>query len=188
MEKYRKFADASNGIQPFTLSVIPSLLGKVMTPVMFPIRVLFVLVFGLILLLVDTVVFLLFYPLHLLPLSRYVGLVFLQKCALKGFFFFLGHVLVRERPCEAEGRTAYGDVFFVNCQSVWDAMVVEVLLNDPFVFYCFPKPAATPDGGEGTNLQCFPPSPLQRWRVWWYVYRTGTTPALSALAEQQGFF
>lgn len=155
MEKYRKFADAPTGIQPFVSIVSPAKKTVVLTFIMFPMRMLFCTVFFALILLSDIICYA-FYTLYLSFIPKLLLLELLRHFFLRGFFFFLGHVLPRaamhhgnssshhngtgKSSTQGAGthRLRRGDVLVVNLQSPWDAMIVEVALSLPYYAVAFP--------------------------------------------------
>ncbi|EPY26758.1 hypothetical protein STCU_06094, partial [Strigomonas culicis] len=211
MEKYRKFSDAATGVNPFLTQRVPSALGRFLSPIMFPCRLLFLFVFATLLLLVEAV---LVYGLCYNLLGRlcgcmeaaeavytYSGLGLLREgLLLRGFFFFLGHVLpvkidpmmysTGAVPPSKRNSINGGDIVFCNSQSVWDFMVLEVILKKPFLAVAFPTPpagffASPPPSPSAETVQLFLPGALQRYHVWRHIHRSNTLPYVQALARWQ---
>ncbi|KPI86395.1 hypothetical protein ABL78_4546 [Leptomonas seymouri] len=193
MEKFRHFGDAATGIHPFTFVISPTTLGRVGATSMFPVRLLFSAVFFLLLLITDTLLWVLY--------SAYLGVIGrlllapLQRAWILGLLFFIGHILPEQPATIAQppsnGPTTSdatsrqvraGDVVVCNLQSVWDAPVLEVMLAQPYHAICFPDVTVTE--GLAPGLRVFWPSPLQRWKVFNFVRHTGTLNFLTA--QQSG--
>lgn len=161
MEKYRKFADAPTGIQPFVSIVSPAKKTMILTFIMFPMRLLFCTVFFALILLSDIICYV-FYSLYLSFIPKLLLLELLRHFFLRGFFFFLGHVLPRAAmhhgsnvshhngtgKSSTQGtcthRLRRGDVLIVNLQSPWDAMIIEAALSLPYYAVAFPCLPTTP--------------------------------------------
>lgn len=162
MEKYRKFGDASTGIHPFTVVISPTPWGVVVASVTFPCRLLFAAFFVALLVVTDTLSYVLY--LLCLPLLGKLLLAPLQRLWLRGLLFFVGHLLLLRSEVvvdgggegggahrRARGRTSSpqsaplggGEVLLANMQSVWDASVLEVALAMPYYTVAFPV-ASTP--------------------------------------------
>ncbi|KAK7197517.1 hypothetical protein NESM_000701500 [Novymonas esmeraldas] len=198
MEKFRHYGDAATGIHPFTFVIAPTTAGRIAATCMFPVRLLFSAVFAVLLGLTDT----LLWVCHIVYLGVLGRLLLapLQRAWLRGLLFFIGHVLPEWQSGELNSSSdsravAAGDLVVCNLQSVWDAMVLEVMLAQPYHLVCFPDAtSATVEGGGrggggGTStsaaavaagLRVFPPGPMQRWRVWAHVRRTGSRAFLEA--------
>jgi 1-acyl-sn-glycerol-3-phosphate acyltransferase len=195
MEKFRHFGDAASGIHPFTVVISPTPLGRVGAVCMFPIRLLFSTVFVLLLLITDTLLWVL--------CSVYLGLLGrlliapLQRAWIRGLLFFIGHILPDAPPIMTQSgsnrnnssaaadnavtsrQVRGGDLVVCNLQSVWDGLVLEVMLAQPYHVVCFPDATVT-ECTTAPGLRVFWPSPLQRWRVWRFVRRTGRLDFLNA--------
>ncbi|KPA77539.1 hypothetical protein ABB37_06918 [Leptomonas pyrrhocoris] len=189
MEKFRHFGDAATGIHPFTVVVAPTTLGRIGATCMFPMRLLFSTVFVLLLLLTDTLLWVL-YRVYLGILGQLL-LAPLQRASIRGLLFFIGHILPDQptvitqlsssnakKGVVTSRQVRAGDVVVCNLQSVWDGPVLEVMLAQPYHALCFPDATAT--AGPAPGLRVFWPSPLQRWKVWGFVRRTGTLDFLTA--------
>ncbi|RNF09359.1 acyltransferase [Trypanosoma rangeli] len=208
MEKYRKFADAATGINPFALVRSPTTLSLVIAAALFPLRLAGALLLLLPLLFVLDV---LVYAFFLVPGMSCVSRLLLAPCQrglLRGLLFAGGNLgLTRESPktvamANAAGRDAApaaGDVVVVNMQSPWDMCVLEVagLLPRCIVAFYVGGAATTTtagasakktddDGSSSDGLLVVGPSPLQRWHVWWHIYGTGTVEFLRAAAACGG--
>lgn len=192
MEKFKHFADAATGIHPFVCVVAPTLLSTVLATCMFPIRLLFCGVFVLLLLVTDALLSLL-YVAHLAVVGRAL-LGPLQRLWLRGLLFSVGHVLPaqqrsiarvpsatqddRESPM-AKARAA-GSLSVCNLQSVWDLMVLEVVVGEPYYAVAFPDVSCKSSQWDADGVRVFWPGPLQRWRVWCYIRHTGSLSFVAA--------
>lgn len=201
MEKFRHFGDAATGIHPFTFVIAPTPVGRILATVMFPMRLLFSSVFCLLLLLTDTLLWVLYCA--YLPLLGKLLLAPLQRAWLRGLLFFIGHILPEApatlnqpnrpaSPTTTPRQLRGGDLVVCNCQSVWDGAVLEVMLAQPFHAICFPDATVTGDTDHNNKkstatpgVRVFWPGPLQRWRVWSFVRRTGR---LDFVTAQQPLF
>lgn len=178
MEKYRAFADAPTGIQPFIASVRGPKKTLPLTIIMFPIRLILFLFFFLLLVIIDTVRYI-FYALYLQIIPRLLLIEVLTRLCLRGLFFFLGHIIPTlisapgfgQRAGEADGPVLQrGDIIAANLQTPWDAMVLEAALGLSYYAIAIPvyRPArgVSPSQHRTAHVKVFLPSPLQRWRVW----------------------
>lgn len=194
MEKFRHFGDAGTGIHPYTFVIAPTTAGRIGAICMFPMRLLLSSLFALLLLVTDT----LLWVCHV----TYVGLLGrlllapLQRAWLRALLFFMGHIVPEQpavmarpaHPAASEGTNSWpraargGDLVVCNLQSVWDALVLEVMLAQPYHAVCFPDATAAGavDGNAGGGVRVFWPGPLQRWRVWAFTRHTGALDYLSA--------
>ncbi|ESL10599.1 hypothetical protein TRSC58_01665 [Trypanosoma rangeli SC58] len=206
MEKYRKFADAATGINPFALVRSPTTISLVIAAALFPLR----LTGALLLLLLLFVLDVLAYAFFLVPGMSCVSRLLLAPCQrglLRGLLFAGGNLsLTRESPktvamanaAGGDAAPAAGDVVVVNMQSPWDMCVLEVAGLLPLCIVAFYVGGAattaiagasakkTDDDGSSDGLLVVGPSPLQRWRVWWHIYGTGTVEFLRAAAACGG--
>ncbi|AIN95966.1 hypothetical protein LPMP_090500 [Leishmania panamensis] len=190
MEKFRHFGDAATGIHPFTFVIAPTSAGRIASICMFPIRLLLSTVFVLLLLVTDTLLWV-FHAAYLGLLGRLL-LAPLQRAWLRGLLFFIGHILPEQpavlvKPQQQNGEASSssravraGDLVVCNLQSVWDALVLEVVLAQPYHAICFPDATTTAEAGATPGLRVFWPSPMQRWKVWAYTRRTGSLVFLTA--------
>ncbi|KAG5511032.1 hypothetical protein GH5_07234 [Leishmania sp. Ghana 2012 LV757] len=206
MEKFRHFGDAATGIHPFTFVIAPTVAGRIGSACMFPMRLLLSSVFVLLLSVTDTLLWIC-YVFYLGLLGRLL-LAPLQRAWLRGLLFFIGHILPEKPRAMASSQQQQGeassssravragDLVVCNLQSVWDALVLEVMLAQPYHAICFPDATATEEGAvsppkaaAAPGLRVFWPGPTQRWRVWAYTRRTGSLAFLTAQqpnsAEQQ---
>ncbi|CBZ32014.1 hypothetical protein, conserved [Leishmania donovani] len=207
MEKFRHFGDAATGIHPFTFVMAPTAAGRIGSICMFPARLLLSAVFALLLLVTDTLLWL-FYVAYLGLLGRLL-LAPLQRAWLRGLLFSIGNILPQQPAAmvkpQQQGREASGssraaragDLVVCNLQSVWDALVLEVMLAQPYHAICFPDATMAGEDGSASSaeaaaapgLRVFWPGPTQRWRVWAYTRRTSSLAFLRAQqpdsAEQQ---
>lgn len=207
MEKFRHFGDAATGIHPFTFVMAPTTTGRIGSVCMFPARLLLTAVFALLLLVTDTLLWLV-YVAYLGLLGRLL-LAPLQRAWLRGLLFSIGHIFPQqpaamvkppqqEREASSSSRSARaGDLVVCNLQSVWDALVLEVMLAQPYHAICFPDATMAGEDGAASSteaaaapgLRVFWPGPMQRWRVWAYTRRTSSLAFLTAQqpdsAEQQ---
>lgn len=193
MEKFRHFGDAATGIHPFTFVISPTTQGRVGAICMFPLRLFFSSVFVLLLLFTDTLLWL-FYAAYLGVFGKCL-LAPLQRAWIRGLLFFIGHILPEQPITIAPPKTSMnasakatvvssrqlraGDLVVCNLQSVWDGPVLEVMLAQPYHAFCFTDATVT-DDGPAPGLRVFWPHPLQRWRVWCHVRRTGRLDFLTA--------
>ncbi|EAN80200.1 uncharacterized protein TEOVI_000911100 [Trypanosoma equiperdum] len=187
MEKYRKFGDAATGINPFISMKTPTAFSTLFAAVLFPVRCVIAVVIMSLLFLVDTFNYLF----YLLPgLSSLSHLLFggLQRGLLRGLLFSLGNVSIARVPTSGSLSPSAGDVVVANLQSVWDMCVIEVAEQIPLFVAAFygGKAGSSPEKSkkdEDGTLFVMKPSPLQRWRVWWHIYNTGTSTFLSTVAD-----
>ncbi|GET86302.1 hypothetical protein, conserved [Leishmania tarentolae] len=207
MEKFRHFGDAATGIHPFTCVMAPTLAGRICSVCLFPARLLMSAVFALALLVTDTLLWL-FYVAYLGLIGRLL-LAPLQRAWLRGLLFSIGNILPQQpagmvkppqQECEARGSSPAvreGDLIVCNLQSVWDALVLEVMLAQPYHAICFPDATVAEEddvtssakASAAPGLRVFWPGPMQRWRVWAHTRRASSLAFLRAQqpdsAEQQ---
>ncbi|KEG08351.1 hypothetical protein DQ04_07391000 [Trypanosoma grayi] len=205
MEKYRKYADAATGINPFAQVRTPTGLSVAVAVLLFPLRLVSASLVALLLLLVVDV---LAYAFFLLPGLSLVSRLLLAPCQrglLRCLLFTLGNMgVVRKVPRGGSGGAApaAGDVVVANMQSVWDMCVLEVAAQMPCCVVAFyvggagDKVVAGGVGGGGDDdnkrrkrddaaaLYVLEPSPLQRWRAWRHVYRTASLDFLHSVVVE----
>ncbi|KAG5485485.1 hypothetical protein LSCM1_07570 [Leishmania martiniquensis] len=207
MEKFRHFGDAATGIHPFTFVIAPTAAGRIGSACVFPVRLLASCVFVTLLFVTDTLLWMC-HAVYLGLLGRLL-LAPLQRAWLRCLLFFIGHILpenpqIMASSTQQQGEASSssravraGDLVVCNLQSVWDALVLEVMLAQPYHTICFPDANAVEGEGDvprseasaAPGLRVFWPGPTQRWRVWAYTRRTGSLAFLAAQqsssAEQQ---
>ncbi|RNF23950.1 acyltransferase [Trypanosoma conorhini] len=193
MEKYRKFGDAATGINPFVLVQSPTTLSVATAAAVFPLRLAGAVLLLPLLFLLDALAYVFF----LVPGTSCVVRLLLAPCQralLQGLLLTAGNLgVARESPpavAVADAATpAAGDVVVANMQSAWDMCVLEVAGRLPLCVVAFYAGGAAADAkkadGDGPLL-VLGPSPLQRWRVWWHIYGTGSIEFLRAAAAADG--
>ncbi|KAG5510555.1 hypothetical protein JKF63_06852 [Porcisia hertigi] len=199
MEKFRHFGDAATGIHPFTAATAAAAptVSRIRAACAFPPRLLLSAVFVLLLFVTDTLLWVC-HVTHLGLLGRFLFAP-LQRACLRGLLFAIGHILPEkstpavkpQKGGEADSSSRAvraGDLVVCNLQSVWDALVLEVMLAQPYHAVCFPDATTAADidatsprkNATVPGLRVFWPGPMQRWRVWAHTRRTGTLAFLAA--------
>nr|CCD17698.1 unnamed protein product [Trypanosoma congolense IL3000] len=189
MEKYRKFGDASTGINPFISMQTPTTISMVVSAFVFPLRCVFAVGFVLLLLVVDAFAYLFFVVPGLSFVSHQL-IAKLQRLLVRCLLFGLGNICVVQGDTPRLVAPSAGDVVVANLQSVWDMFVIEVAGRLPLFVVAFYAGGAVPPRSTGKkevgSLIVMEPSPLQRWRVWWHIYNTGSLAFLRAAASGDG--